>query len=859
MTSTKKIQRNADVQFTWMTRDLGPQYLIWQEYATAWLTTQTQGLPTRIWAIQCFVENYLHKQKLPFEPEKILHRNSILPSFFDVACPQSTGGISYNNIAAQFLDWVLEAHFSESDDHGRPVVSPDFYNPITPRSKKGMGRRTESVHSPLPYRFIRELRDILAPGAHFQDWTWAQSALGSDVVKSMKLSHGGDWFPVKESLIDVSDPDCVWRRRPHKDGYEILEMWSPVRSLALLVKLMLPLRTFQVRMLDSGEADTWRYTQQGWVKNDNALAAGNEKKSLNRGVFRRVLDLEKGEERTSLFINTNKTADIDRAGDALGYTIPWQYNELLYWLEKLRNWQTKYNPITKPTAWSELGIKQLKHIKSDQQLAAMPDTCFLFRDPAARKVKEKALPIGDGNLANLWHRLLLQLEDRCKTKSELSKGMTLKFVVPDTEAATYYPLHSLRVSLLTCLALDAEVPLVVLSKLVAGHSRLVMTLYYTKIGVTHMTHVLDAATRRLNEGEGDGLQRFLQEAEYESLLKNIVANSTEGVRATIPIRTEERQPAGWMSMHHGLCLVGGNTSPVEGNTRVGGCFNGGERLRENKHDPSMNTNAPVPGGVRNCVRCRWFITEPHYLDALRAHFNTTSYHVSEAAKLAHSYEETLEALKKRRYEAEQQQLYFSEESTYLKYERLWEAELARADQLANDLIATYRLIKRCFDLIEERDGNEDKQLLVAVGNMQDLSLALEDTPSELLQLSGVCQDAELYPDELPGKAIIRLSQFLDSALYREGIEPVFMALHESEQLRLANRLLKHLSCVAQPQDPFVGMRKVIGVIESGRRLADIGVETDLVDLLEAELVRPVARLADLTLSKKTLSKVSQLS
>lgn len=72
-------------------------------------------------------------------------------------------------------------------------------------------------------------------------------------------------------------------------------------------------------------------------------------------------------------------------------------------------------------------------------------------------------------------------------------------------------------------------------------------------------------------------------------------------------------------------------------------------------------------------------------------------------------------------------------------------------------------------------------------------------------------------------------------------------------------LLKHLSCVAQPQDPFVGMRKVIGVIESGRRLADIGVETDLVDLLEAELVRPVARLADLTLSKKTLSKVSLLS
>jgi hypothetical protein len=36
-------------------------------------------------------------------------------------------------------------------------------------------------------------------------------------------------------------------------------MWSPVRWVALLAKLILPLRTLQVRMLDSGEADTWRY------------------------------------------------------------------------------------------------------------------------------------------------------------------------------------------------------------------------------------------------------------------------------------------------------------------------------------------------------------------------------------------------------------------------------------------------------------------------------------------------------------------------------------------------------------------------------------------------------------------------
>ncbi|WP_209077014.1 VPA1269 family protein [Pseudomonas aeruginosa] len=38
-----------------------------------------------------------------------------------------------------------------------------------------------------------------------------------------------------------------------------------------------------------------------------------------------------------------------------GYTIPWQHEELLYGLEKLRNWQEKYNPITAPDPCEHTG------------------------------------------------------------------------------------------------------------------------------------------------------------------------------------------------------------------------------------------------------------------------------------------------------------------------------------------------------------------------------------------------------------------------------------------------------------------------------------------------------------------------
>jgi hypothetical protein len=247
------------------------------------------------------------------------------------------------------------------------------------------------------------------------------------------------------------------------------------------------------------------------------------------------------------------------------------------------------------------------------------------------------------------------------------------------------------------------------------------------------------------------------------------------------------------------------------------------------------------------VRCRWFVTEPRYIDALRAHFNNVSYHLAEAAKTAKSQEEKLEELKARRYAAEQAAVVFADQAEYLRVERLWETSLAKTDQLANDLTATYRLIRRCMALIErDRDNAKGAQQLVAVGALKDLQIAFEDTQSELLQLAGICLDAELYPDESPGKAVVRRSQFLDSALYREGVQPIFLTLSEDEQLRLGNRFMSHLAALANPDDPGVGLRRVVNTLEAGRRLEEIGVVDDMVEMLETELRAPLMRVSDIT-------------
>ena len=844
-----RLPRSKDLQLLWLVRKHGPQWEDWRSYAAGWIAIQDSGLDGKLAALSVFFDRYLAQLGLPAEPSWLLHRGHMVPDFFEIACTKSPEGVKCSNCARDFVAWVIEHHFSRPDSHGRPAPLPDYHNPISRRSGKGLPRPTESVRTPLPYRFIREMREILAPGRDFRDWKWAHEACGAK--EGGRGGAYGDWFEVDPLAIDTADPDCVSRTRTvvrDNRSVTITLLWSPARSVVLLTKLTLPLRTYQVRMLDSGEADTMRYTANGWVANTSLLASGDERRPVRRGVFRRVEDHETGEIRTALYINTNKTADIGKEGDGLGYVIPWQNDVLLYWLEKLRNWQQKYNPIDRLTGWDSLEPKHLGQTKSEVQLRRLPKTCFLFRN-AAGKAENRYKPVPINGFDRPWYQLLAEIERRCAVLGEaLTDGRPLRFVEAPEKSnfgqKTLFPLHSLRVSLLTCLALDAEVPLVMLSKLIAGHSRLLMTLYYTKVSVTRMTDVLNQASDQLNVAAAEGLRRFLAEASYEELVAGTVVNNEAGMRAALAARPEDRNPVGWMPRHHGICLVGGNTSPLESNNRLGGCYNGGELLKTNNHE-AVHTYLPVPGGAGNCVRCRWFVTEPRYLDALRAHFNNLSYHLSEQARSAQEHERALNVLATQRADAERAGVVFGGQSDYLRVERVWESSLGKADQLANDLNATFRLIKRCFGLTEQarRDGAAHRQL-VAVGGAEDLRIAFENTNSELLQLAGVCLDAEVYPDEGPGKAVLRRSQLLDSALYREGLQPVFISLSEGEQLTLGNRFMQHMAGLAQPGDQTVGLRKIVGLMDAGRSLAELGLADDAAELLEAELQRPLARISD---------------
>ncbi|MCC0090613.1 gamma-mobile-trio integrase GmtZ [Aeromonas veronii] len=825
------VRRKTDTSLGWVTREY-PQLEPWRTLAVEWLKGETKGVGERLRGLVIFLERYIVQQSLPLDPAVFLSRTTVLPNFYRTACPDSYTGISANNNIHDFLYFVLLREFTLPCDEGQPIIAPTFHNPVPRMSFGGLPKRDESVHSPLPYGYIDELRQMLAAGPYFRDWLWAQNALGVEIGQPGRGAP--DWFVVTEDQINRNDPDCVWRERQLSNGTR-LEMWSPVRWVALLVKLILPLRTFQVRMLDSGEADTWHYADGNWGLNPNRLAQGSERRPVQQGVFRRSPPLTDGEAvPTMLYINTNKTADITKSAPEKGYVLPWSvsgpmHQDVFYWLEKLRNWQEKYNPISRRTPWTELDGRHIS-AKSEVQLAGYSDTCFLFRMPEARAI-ETHLPTPADALDNPWFRLLKALELRLAGRGESHRnGTPIRFLPPlekRVHRKTLFPLHSLRVSLITALALEGQVPFPILQKLV-GHSRLLMTLYYTKPGATHIRNALLGAAERLDAAKEANIQNFLLDTEHETLLEQAICNSVPSLAATISQHPAARNPVGWMPMHHGLCLVGGNTSEVEDNGAVGGCYNGGLDIGS----PSAPKYGPVPGGSRNCVRCRWFVTEPHHLPALVAHFNMLAYHFDEARNACLARENDLQAQKKDKADAEESGLPFTRLEAYRQAERIWESAMKRFSDLAEDLVACWRLIERCKAALETPQG--DGTQLVAAGTVDDLNIAFEETESELLQLAGVCENVEVYPDLEPGKAVFRRSQLLDAVLYRDDLPPVFMLLSEQEQLLAGNAFMRHLAQQMNPSNPALGQREVIRLIDAGERLSAY-FDLDLAALL------PVAR------------------
>src|SRR5258708_11655737 len=173
----KGVTRKTDVTLGWVERDY-PQLAAWRVLAAKWIRGETQNVSNKLEALAAFFERYLIERGLPLDPVIFLARNTVLPDFYRTTFPDSKWGVEYNNVIHTFLHFVLQREFSESADDGQPVVSPAFRNPVPRLSKSGLPKRDESVHSPLPYGYIDELRQMLAAEPPLPRRRWGHKAPG---------------------------------------------------------------------------------------------------------------------------------------------------------------------------------------------------------------------------------------------------------------------------------------------------------------------------------------------------------------------------------------------------------------------------------------------------------------------------------------------------------------------------------------------------------------------------------------------------------------------------------------------------------------------------------------------------------
>ena len=141
-----------------------------------------------------------------------MDRRTAVPEVFPAIHAKKTRStLSANNYISDFIDWLLITHYSLPDDYGRPVVSPEYHNPVS-RMKHGRGsNHSESVRSALPYAYLTRLHEILAPGAHFRYTSGVPLATPSGMMSGHYRMQAGDGslFNIDIPAFSLDSPHAI--------------------------------------------------------------------------------------------------------------------------------------------------------------------------------------------------------------------------------------------------------------------------------------------------------------------------------------------------------------------------------------------------------------------------------------------------------------------------------------------------------------------------------------------------------------------------------------------------------------------------------------------------------------------------
>lgn len=748
-----------------------------------------------------------HLQTLPPEdgsPQRVFSRERIkaLVEFGRTWRKPLTRGLSMAKLM-DFAEWYC-LHYGPMN--GEEVTLEwtrfdieQFIKTIPPTASKS----GEVAARPMPTRYHRLLKQIITE----DDFAWPKSVMNN-----------------------IGGVPAHWISWTNPETQKIERVFCEVLPRLLLLLLELPLRSIQARRLDSGEGDDREFdpVSRTW-KNANGPFAGywRSRKAVNprRGALREIAT-EIGTI-TGFWVNSNKTQDRSTLFDETsGYEIPWQHEELIDNLTAMRRWQEKYNPVSGPLEYEAVSPAVFKGEEPSRSVrAVLPARFYLFRYPLNvdhHRAREAPPPY-----VALWSFFLEALDEMERRLREEDPAGAVRIITERNPSGqptvAIFTMHGMRSSTLTALHL-AGVPIGVLSKLVAGHATILMTLRYTKFDPAHVNQILNDARTKVMLESKDRFANFLKSATISEAMRMSARLSDDGLGQMKGPSYGE--PTGWSRFDLGICPNGGTL-----------CHIGGEVIhtKKVKEGRDRSTYRAVPGGPRNCVRCRFFVTGLPFMIPLWAHASAIFVKVDSLSKRIDGVTSEAQALKAERRSLGQEAPRTLTDRIAVLDEIVGSDGDAR-DQALADVHATVFLLEKIRTIIASGDAGDGAKLPMLLGEDGVPQFSVRET-TRFEVVDAVVQASRWFPSLASADLEAERDEFLNKVLYSNGYVPITLSPLSPVERRKAADALAQLLLVE------LGAAEAQNVIEGRKSLADLGLQDKLETVAAAAVGRPIERLS----------------
>lgn len=691
-------------------------------------------------------------------------------------------------IIYKFTNWIIDTYMTDADEYsdetttiGLPILSFNELERITKTNSKNISLgSTESTKRAMPTSWLFMCKEILEK----DDFAWPKT-----------LTR--EYF----NYVDA-------------ETNKLERVWVPVSTYVYLTMLEIPLRKIQVISSDSGEGDITQYDirSKSWKENHSVHAkywVHMAQKVQNRGIITKIH--HRGKFSAGFYINTNKTQDRDKGySETSGYIIPWNNETLLRHLAELREWQEKYNPVSAPMAYRNIPKVIFEVRPSAAVLDLIPDRFYLFRSPLSCDGNQPSCPPSNNQLLRFWWDLMDELEKRLKDLGEDVEIITKRNPSTGQPERSIFTPHGLRVTGLTALS-EAGVPIEVLSKIVAGHATILMTLFYIKYDSGHITEVLNEAQKQIESSTQKNMQRWLSNASWEEAKRYTAFNEIDGLEAmhdgSAPYTT-------WGGSSCGICPFAG--------TR---CHDGGPIIRKNGA-VKKSLYGPAPGGPKNCVRCRHFVTGTPWIIPLWLHGNKL---LVDAQKKSVEVEEIRlkqKALTTERYEYVKRGMQRSipvELSNEIKnIDGILDAKTKALDELLMNAHATYNLLEKVKELgrnsaYDEADESDSNLPMIADENSD---IKFQET-FKFRGLDTLVQASRIYTHIQDNDLEAERNHFIDQIMFRNDLTPIsFAPLSPDDKKMAADAAARFLTEKLNDQE-------LQHLAEGSRTLESLGIAKDV--------------------------------